>query len=124
MEREVVWPKVGVKSCPKCGQGTMVVRVNRGTGEIFVGCSRYPTCKWTRKTAYGLDYSGHSCPIPLDAEKCARTLYGVELLQLRTGNPLVRPVHTAVTLRQSFYANDDPDGEDEDETDDPKGVIA
>lgn len=36
------------KACPKCGVNTLLVeRVNRKTGESFLGCSRYPTCRYT-----------------------------------------------------------------------------
>lgn len=35
-----------VKNCPKCGQ-PLVERVNGETGETFLGCSQFPTCKYT-----------------------------------------------------------------------------
>jgi ssDNA-binding Zn-finger/Zn-ribbon topoisomerase 1 len=34
--------------CPKC-EGPMNVRVNRQEGTEFLGCSKYPECKGTRK---------------------------------------------------------------------------
>lgn len=34
--------------CPKCGS-PMVERANRKTGDEFLGCSRYPKCRGTRK---------------------------------------------------------------------------
>jgi restriction system protein len=33
--------------CDQCGSG-MLVRRNRSTGESFYGCSRYPSCRFTR----------------------------------------------------------------------------
>ena len=33
--------------CPKCGQGTLVARRARRTGNVFYGCSRYPACDFT-----------------------------------------------------------------------------
>jgi ssDNA-binding Zn-finger/Zn-ribbon topoisomerase 1 len=36
------------KACPKCGVNTpLVERVNRASGESFLGCSKYPTCTYT-----------------------------------------------------------------------------
>lgn len=36
--------------CPRCGS-SMVERRNRDTGEPFLGCSRYPSCRGTRPLA-------------------------------------------------------------------------
>ncbi|MCB1740930.1 MAG: NERD domain-containing protein [Gammaproteobacteria bacterium] len=36
--------------CPHCGS-SMVERTNRATGEVFLGCHRYPDCKGTRQLA-------------------------------------------------------------------------
>ena len=33
--------------CPKCG-ARMVERINSATGELFMGCSRYPECAATQ----------------------------------------------------------------------------
>jgi len=33
--------------CPKCG-GEMIKRANKGTGETFLGCKRFPSCRGTR----------------------------------------------------------------------------
>jgi restriction system protein len=40
---------VGAKQpqCPKCGR-EMLVRTNRKSGEPFLGCSGYPSCRYTR----------------------------------------------------------------------------
>lgn len=35
--------------CPKCG-GEMASRTNRGTGQKFWGCKKYPACKGTLNT--------------------------------------------------------------------------
>ncbi len=42
--------------CPVCQQGRMMERMNVKTQQIFFGCSRYPTCRWTspsKKTREG-----------------------------------------------------------------------
>jgi restriction system protein len=39
-------PDSGV--CPKCGEGKIVERKNRVTGEKFYGCSRYPKCHFMK----------------------------------------------------------------------------
>lgn len=36
-----------VTTCVRCGQGQMVQRRNRRSGEAFLGCSRYPQCRNT-----------------------------------------------------------------------------
>ena len=41
---------VVTKACPECG-APLVVRVNRTTDERFLGCTRYPDCRYT-------------CPLP------------------------------------------------------------
>jgi|688.fasta_scaffold532060_2 ssDNA-binding Zn-finger/Zn-ribbon topoisomerase 1 len=35
--------------CAQCGN-QLVVRKNRQNGELFLGCSKYPVCKFTKKT--------------------------------------------------------------------------
>jgi DNA topoisomerase-1 len=35
--------------CPLCNQGNQIQRQNRSSGEKFLGCIRYPDCKWTQK---------------------------------------------------------------------------
>ena len=37
--------------CPKCQEGKIIKRINRTTNSEFLGCSRYPTCKWTQSLA-------------------------------------------------------------------------
>ena len=38
------------RHCPECGPGaTLVVRVNRTTGEEFLGCPRWPNCTYTER---------------------------------------------------------------------------
>lgn len=36
-------------------RGREVVRLNRSSGHHFVGCSRWPDCRWTRHYSYLLD---------------------------------------------------------------------
>ena len=35
-------------NCPRCA-GPLLERTNRRTGEVFLGCARYPACKGTRR---------------------------------------------------------------------------
>ena len=39
-------PKI-VAPCPEC-PGTLELRINRRTGEEFLGCDRYPECRFTK----------------------------------------------------------------------------
>ena len=34
-------------SCPSCGAGKVAVRAAKSTGAKFLGCSRFPECRWT-----------------------------------------------------------------------------
>ncbi|MFX1252100.1 MAG: DNA topoisomerase [Promethearchaeota archaeon] len=36
------------KACPLCGEGMIIERRNKKTGNVFLGCSRYPNCNWTQ----------------------------------------------------------------------------
>lgn len=49
--------EVGGKTCPECGEGTLVVR--RGKFGHFLGCSRYPNCKHLEKIE---KKTGVTCP--------------------------------------------------------------
>ena len=40
-------PSGGAEQCPRCG-AELVTRINRRTGEQFLGCSRFPKCKGAR----------------------------------------------------------------------------
>lgn len=35
--------------CPGCQSGVVVVRTAKATGAKFLGCSRFPECRWTGK---------------------------------------------------------------------------
>ena len=35
--------------CPACGDGEMVKRNNRQSGDDFLGCSNWPNCRHTEK---------------------------------------------------------------------------
>jgi DNA helicase-4 len=37
--------------CPDCDGGVLVVRKRRSDGREFLGCSRFPSCRFTRNTA-------------------------------------------------------------------------
>ena len=40
--------------CPRCGSA-MVERTNRGSGEPFLGCTRFPACRGTRPMPTGVE---------------------------------------------------------------------
>jgi ssDNA-binding Zn-finger/Zn-ribbon topoisomerase 1 len=40
---------ITIWDCPQCGVGKLVRRENRNTGEKFLGCSKYPECRYTQK---------------------------------------------------------------------------
>lgn len=42
------------EKCPQCGS-TLVTRVNRTNGRRFLGCSRYPACRFTENTSHDVD---------------------------------------------------------------------
>jgi DNA topoisomerase I len=46
--------------CPECGEGRLVVREGR-FGE-FVGCARYPDCKYIKKESAPPEPTGEACP--------------------------------------------------------------
>jgi DNA topoisomerase-1 len=67
MERVRVPAKPTGETCPECGEGELVIRESR-YGE-FVGCSRYPDCKYVRKEAAAQpEPTGEECP------QCGREL--------------------------------------------------
>ena len=43
---EPVQPRTSAKNCPECGQ-PLTPRTNRTTKTEFLGCSNWPTCKYT-----------------------------------------------------------------------------
>jgi ssDNA-binding Zn-finger/Zn-ribbon topoisomerase 1 len=42
-EGTTIWP------CPQCGDGKLITRSNKKTGESFLGCTNFPECKYTQK---------------------------------------------------------------------------
>jgi ssDNA-binding Zn-finger/Zn-ribbon topoisomerase 1 len=36
-------------SCPKCGKGYLTARINKKDDSKFLGCTRFPLCKYTQK---------------------------------------------------------------------------
>jgi ssDNA-binding Zn-finger/Zn-ribbon topoisomerase 1 len=40
---------ITIWDCPECGTGKLVRRENRKTGEKFLGCTKYPICKYTQR---------------------------------------------------------------------------
>lgn len=44
-ERDVRLGAGGI--CPECDVGRMIVRKNGMSGELFMGCTRYPKCDYT-----------------------------------------------------------------------------
>lgn len=41
-----------MNTCPKCGK-ELIERVNKHTGEIFVGCTGFPNCKFSKSAITG-----------------------------------------------------------------------
>jgi len=64
----------GLPACPDCGPAAILeIRLNRQTGEQFLGCPNYPQCRYTRP--YPTDRQLHDLGAPtlpglddLDAE--------------------------------------------------------
>jgi hypothetical protein len=48
LRRQVIAKENDKNTCPKCGS-SMVLRMNKETGQSFFGCSRFPKCKGTRQ---------------------------------------------------------------------------
>ena len=48
VRRQMAERRQNTGACPLCG-GVMVGRTNKSTGERFLGCTRYPECKGTRR---------------------------------------------------------------------------
>lgn len=48
VREKVAEKEADLTKCPRCG-AKMVERANRQTGQSFLGCSRYPKCRGTRK---------------------------------------------------------------------------
>ena len=44
----------GTDRCPMCSS-VLVERRNKRTGEVFLGCSRFPSCRYTRKAHYRME---------------------------------------------------------------------
>lgn len=42
--------------CPKCKKGKLKIRIRHDNGQKFFGCSNYPTCIFTVKEYYDLEY--------------------------------------------------------------------
>lgn len=45
----------GNRTCPSCGEGTLVFKVSRFGAGYFIGCDQHPKCKYIAKTLYGED---------------------------------------------------------------------
>lgn len=41
-----IYAKPVGKKCPLCKKGNVLERKNKSKGNLFLGCSNYPTCKW------------------------------------------------------------------------------
>ncbi len=53
------------RDCPKCGAPLVYKESKFGT---FIGCSNFPTCKYTEKEEKPIEYTGKNCP------KCGKPL--------------------------------------------------
>jgi len=54
--------------CPSCAN-QLVIRKNRTNGNEFVGCSKFPTCKWTMNIKKFLIYSSGGPVSSVDGEE-------------------------------------------------------
>lgn len=43
------------RSCPVCGEGTLIFKVSRFGAGYFIGCNQHPKCNYIAKTLYGDD---------------------------------------------------------------------
>ncbi|KAK9051495.1 hypothetical protein SSX86_028122 [Deinandra increscens subsp. villosa] len=43
------------RTCPSCGEGTLIFKVSRFGAGYFIGCDQHPQCKYIAKTLYGED---------------------------------------------------------------------
>ncbi|KAL9442712.1 hypothetical protein AB3S75_016150 [Citrus x aurantiifolia] len=43
------------RSCPVCGEGTLIFKVSRFGAGYFIGCNQHPRCSYIAKTLYGDD---------------------------------------------------------------------
>lgn len=43
------------RSCPVCGEGTLIFKVSRFGAGYFIGCNQHPRCNYIAKTLYGDD---------------------------------------------------------------------
>jgi restriction system protein len=49
-------PAMDANACPRCA-APMVQRKNRRTGEVFLGCSKFPGCRGTRRVLFRVSES-------------------------------------------------------------------
>lgn len=40
---------ITIWDCPSCGEGKLIKRLNKITKEPFLGCTKFPKCKYTQK---------------------------------------------------------------------------
>ena len=50
------------RQCPDCGTGRLGIKLGKFGG--FIGCSNYPTCKYTKPLILNDDEEGDSSPAP------------------------------------------------------------
>jgi ssDNA-binding Zn-finger/Zn-ribbon topoisomerase 1 len=68
--------------CPKCGEGHLVARRARRTGNVFWGCSRYPKCDFTSaREPLGALHDADDGPVAREGEQgiCLRCGAPIEL---------------------------------------------
>lgn len=81
------------EKCPNCG-GTLVLRTNKHTGEVFWGCGNFPNCRYSRS---------------LESQPCSSGGYCRED-SWRRNEPAHEPVREEHKPRQ-FYIYDHATGE-------------
>jgi ssDNA-binding Zn-finger/Zn-ribbon topoisomerase 1 len=70
------------ETCPLCGEGTLTAR--RGRFGPFVGCDRYPDCRYIHKPAAGPVETFGTCPVchqgvvTTKRARSGRTFYGCD----------------------------------------------
>ncbi|XP_076892583.1 uncharacterized protein LOC143544344 isoform X2 [Bidens hawaiensis] len=50
------------RTCPSCGEGTLIFKVSRFGAGYFIGCDQHPHCKYIAKTLYSEEEDDPSSP--------------------------------------------------------------
>ncbi|KZV23291.1 hypothetical protein F511_02192 [Dorcoceras hygrometricum] len=91
----------GNRTCPSCGEGTLVFKVSRFGAGYFIGCDQHPKCKYIAKTLYGEDDD-----VEVDPENKRKNMQEPKFLGLNPGS------NEKVFLKSGPYGNYVQLGED------------